>query len=72
VECLAGFDWNHWPESVEYAGSVVCHPHIIGELACGNLKNRQEIVSLLQALPQISLVEFEEFLYFISRQATNQ
>jgi len=48
-------------------GDVVCHPHIIGELACGNMKNRQEIVSLLQALPQISLIEFEEFLYFIEQ-----
>jgi predicted nucleic acid-binding protein len=41
--------------------------HIIGELACGNIKNRQEIVSLLKALPQISHVEFEEFLYFIEQ-----
>ncbi len=28
-------------------GRVVCHPFIIGELACGNLKNRTEILSLL-------------------------
>jgi predicted nucleic acid-binding protein len=24
---------------------VMCHPFIIGELACGNLKNRNEIIS---------------------------
>jgi predicted nucleic acid-binding protein len=29
---------------------VMCHPFIIGELACGNLKNRNEIISLLQVL----------------------
>ncbi len=54
-------------EKLLFNGSVVCHPHIIGELACGNIKNRQEIISLLQALPQISLIEFEEFLYFIEQ-----
>ena len=54
-------------EKLLFDGSVVCHPHIIGELACGNIKNRQEIISLLQALPQISLVDFKEFLYFIEQ-----
>ena len=50
-----------------FDGQVVCHPHIIGELACGNIKNRQEIISLLQVLPQIALVEFDEFLFFIEQ-----
>ena len=54
-------------EKLLFNGSVVCHPHIIGELACGNMKNRQEIISLLQALPQISLADFEEFLFFIEQ-----
>ena len=48
-------------------GEVVCHPHIIGELACGNIKNRQEIISLLQALPQAPLIDFQEFLFFIEQ-----
>ncbi len=26
---------------------VMCHSFIIGELACGNLKNRNEIIALL-------------------------
>ena len=56
---------EHQLEKLLFDGRVVCHPHIIGELACGNIKNRQEIISLLQALPQISLVDFEEYLYFI-------
>jgi predicted nucleic acid-binding protein len=46
---------------------VVCHPFIIGELACGNLKNRAEIISLLQSLPMASTIEFDEFLFFIDR-----
>ena len=44
---------------------VVCHPFIIGELACGNLKNRPTIIALLEALPTTRLVEHEEVLAFI-------
>jgi predicted nucleic acid-binding protein len=44
---------------------VVCHPLVIGELACGNLKNRQEILALLGALPMAREVEHEEALEFI-------
>ena len=46
---------------------VMCHPFIIGELACGNLKNRNEIISLLQSLPMAPTIEFDEFLLFIDR-----
>jgi hypothetical protein len=47
-------------------GLVVCHPFIIGELACGNLKNRYEIISLLQSLPMAVMAEHEEVLQFIN------
>jgi len=46
---------------------VMCHPFIIGELACGNLKNRNEIISLLQSLPMAPTIEFDEFVFFIER-----
>ena len=46
---------------------VMCHPFVIGELACGNLKNRNEIISLLQSLPMAPMIEFDEFLFFIDR-----
>lgn len=45
--------------------SVACHPFVIGELACGNIKNRKEIISLLQALPQTLVAESDEILAFI-------
>jgi predicted nucleic acid-binding protein len=48
-------------------GDVVCHPFIIGELACGNLKNRSEILSLLQALPMATQAEHEEVMQFIDK-----
>ena len=44
---------------------VVCHPLVIGELACGNIKNRAEILSLLQALPTADVAQQDEVLCFI-------
>ena len=32
------------------AGEVLCHPFVIGELACGSLANRSEVLALLGAL----------------------
>jgi predicted nucleic acid-binding protein len=49
-------------------GHVVCHPFIIGELACGNLKNRAEILSLLQDLPMSSRADDDEVMQFIEYQ----
>lgn len=46
-------------------GSVVCHPFVLGELACGNLKNRQEILELLQTLCICPVASHEEVLAFI-------
>jgi len=46
-------------------GEVVCHPFIVGELACGNLKNRSEILSLLRALPMAAQAEHEEVMQFV-------
>jgi len=46
-------------------GEVVCHPFIVGELACGNLKNRHEILIYLQSLPMAILAEDGEVLRFI-------
>lgn len=30
---------------------VLCHPFVIGERACGNLKRRSDTLTLLRALP---------------------
>ena len=46
-------------------GQVICHPFIIGELACGYLKNRTEILTLLQELPMAIRADDEELLRFI-------
>ena len=46
-------------------GHVVCHHFIIGELACGNLQNRSQILSLLQALPLAVQSEHDEVMQLI-------
>jgi hypothetical protein len=46
-------------------GEVACHPFIVGELACGNLRNRTVILTLLESLPMTLPVEHREVLAFI-------
>ena len=46
-------------------GEVVCHPFIVGELACGNLRSRARVIPLLEALPMAWQVEHEEVLAFL-------
>lgn len=49
-------------------GKAACHQLIIGELVCGNFKNRTEIIELLQSLPQVPQVSFDEYLYFVEKR----
>ena len=46
-------------------GEVLCHPFIVGELACGNLKDRAVILSYLELLPMGIVAQHEEVLAFI-------
>ena len=47
---------------------VVAHPKVIGEVACGNLRNRDEVLDLLGALPAIPAATDEEVLFFIEQR----
>ena len=49
------------------ANQVMMHPFIEGELACGNLRNRGEILALLSDLPRAIIASEEEVLFFIER-----
>jgi hypothetical protein len=49
-------------------GKVLCHPLIVGELACGNLKDRTVILSFLQLLPMSIEAEHDEVLSFIENK----
>jgi predicted nucleic acid-binding protein len=48
-------------------GLVLTHPFIVGELALGNLRNRDVILSSLRALPQGRAAGSDERLHFIGR-----
>jgi len=54
-----------------HAGKVVTHPFIIGELACGHLRRRAEILQWLAALPMIKLAEHEEVLHLVQEKAAH-
>ncbi|MFZ2630651.1 MAG: PIN domain-containing protein [Desulfosalsimonadaceae bacterium] len=58
---------NQRLEKLLMDAQVVCHPFVIGELACGNIKNRSEILSLLQTLPSAFPIDLEEYLYFVKQ-----
>jgi predicted nucleic acid-binding protein len=49
------------------AGQALTHP-FVGELACGNLKNRVELLSLLLDLPRAPVATEAEALDFIDRR----
>lgn len=44
---------------------VICHPLVIGELACGTMKRRSEVLGSLAALPTAPTIEYDELLSFI-------
>ena len=44
---------------------IVMHPMVIGELAMGNLANRQQTLEDFAKLPKISVARHEEVLFFI-------
>jgi predicted nucleic acid-binding protein len=48
-----------------YEEQVLCHPLVIGELACGALKDRQHVLKLLRSLPTAHVADYEEVLNFL-------
>ncbi|MFA6470756.1 MAG: VapC toxin family PIN domain ribonuclease, partial [Candidatus Latescibacterota bacterium] len=70
-------DTSIWVEHLRYGhdrlielleeGRVLTHPFVIGELACGNIKNRGEILDLLNTLPASSVADIEEIIVFIDK-----
>ena len=46
---------------------IICHEFVIGELASGNIKNRKEILRLLNNFRSIEPASLEETLYFIEK-----
>lgn len=48
-------------------GEVLMHPFVLGELACGNLKNRPQLLRDFSRLPFAAVAANSEVLQFIER-----
>jgi predicted nucleic acid-binding protein len=48
-----------------HEAQVLCHPLVVGELACGGLHRRVEILELLGRLPAAPMVSHSETLAFV-------
>ena len=59
---------NERLKSLLFDQQVLCHPFVVGELACGRLRKRGEILADLKALPEAHLVEHEEVMSFLEAQ----
>jgi predicted nucleic acid-binding protein len=59
---------NRRLESLLGDGDVLIHPFVVGELACGALRNRDQVLSLLRALPEASAAEHSEVIDFLDRE----
>jgi predicted nucleic acid-binding protein len=48
-------------------GQILIHPFVIGEIACGNLRSRQKLLSDLRGLPTAISAEEDEVLGFLDQ-----
>jgi predicted nucleic acid-binding protein len=49
-------------------GLVLGHPFVQGELACGQMPRRGEVLALFEQLPPATVVSHQEMLQFVDRQ----
>jgi predicted nucleic acid-binding protein len=54
------------PEVLE-TDEILMHPFVVGELACGNLRNRRELLSLWQRLTPATSASHDEVLVFVDQ-----
>ena len=48
-------------------GQALCHPFIVGELACGHLPTRVSTIQWLRTLPEAPMLHHEEVLILVER-----
>jgi hypothetical protein len=49
-------------------GDVQCHEFVLGELACGSLPRRNEVLTLMQTLPRIVTVSHDEAMALVAER----
>lgn len=55
-------------EALLHDGDVMTHPFVVGELACGSLRNRAEVLRLLKDIPDAPLAEHNEVMQLVERK----
>lgn len=50
-------------------GRVLCHPYVIGELALCNLRQREDVLSALNSMPQAGVASHQEAMQFIEKNS---
>jgi predicted nucleic acid-binding protein len=50
-------------------GEVLIHPHVLGELACGSLKDRSTVLDYLGRLPSAEIARDGEVLHLIENRS---
>jgi predicted nucleic acid-binding protein len=50
-------------------GQVLCHPFVVGELACGHLRRRLAFLAQIQLLPMATVATHSEALALVDRHA---
>ncbi|MDJ0861290.1 MAG: type II toxin-antitoxin system VapC family toxin [Gammaproteobacteria bacterium] len=49
------------------SSTVAMHPMVLGELACGNLNDRETLLALWRNLPQLTVAADAEVLFLLDR-----
>jgi predicted nucleic acid-binding protein len=60
---------NHDLEYLLAEGLVSTHPFVIGELACGSLAKRKQVLDLLAALPSVLIATGDEAHAMVERHS---
>ncbi|MEO6991551.1 MAG: PIN domain-containing protein [Candidatus Baltobacteraceae bacterium] len=47
---------------------VATHPFIIGELSCGNIRNRASVLADLEELQSVSVVDHDEVMHLVTHR----
>lgn len=64
---------DEWLATMLDAGDVLIHPFVLGEIACGQIRNRTEILESLSDLPTAPVAsQSEVFLLIEKRQLTGR
>jgi hypothetical protein len=49
-------------------GRILTHPFVLGELACGSLRRREDVLRLMEALPSAPVATHDEVMALVDRQ----